>query len=971
MIEQLSAYELIEKKRSDDLNSMGYLLKHKKSGANIFLLDNDDENKVFYIGFRTPPSDSTGVAHILEHSVLCGSQNFPVKDPFVELAKGSLNTFLNAMTYPDKTVYPVASCNDKDFANLMHVYLDAVFHPNIYKEPKIFKQEGWHYDLTSLEDELEINGVVYNEMKGAFSSPDDVLDREVFNTLFPDTAYGVESGGDPKNIPDLTYEQFIEFHQSFYHPSNSYIYLYGNMDFVERLTFLDEFYLTFFEQKHVDSEIKMQEPFDKVKNVRKEYPISEGESEKENTYFAYNTAFSKTLDRELYYAFQVLDYALCSAPGAPLKQALIDAGIGKEVYSVYENGILQPYFSIVAKGTDEERLQDFLRIIEEVLNNQVCLGINKKSLYAGISYFEFKYKEADFGNYPKGLMIGLNALDSWLYDIQNPYMYIEANELFKTLKKYVETGYFEHLIQTYLIDNTHKSICVIVPKIGLATKREQELKDRLAQLKANLSQNELVELIEETKNLEVYQESEDKKEDIEKLPLLSREDLGKEAQPFINELVEEKGLKILHHEIFTNQVSYIKFIFDTTCVCQDELRYIALLRMFLGYIDTKNYKYADLFHEVNIATGGISTQSNIYVDSKNDDQFKMTFETRVKTLYDNTKEAMELVQEILFSSDFSDTKRLYEILLEQRSRMQSSMTSAGHSLAAIRALSKLSQSAALQELMSGISFYQFLDDLCNHFDEKKEKLVQTMNRLREQLLNEKNLLVDYTGTKEGLSQLSENVSTVTKHLKDDEQKNYEYYFKNEETREAFKTSAQVQYVCAAGNFKQKGLDYSGALRVLKVILGYDYLWMNVRVKGGAYGCMNAFTKTGDCYFVSYRDPNLSKTFEVYQGAAEFIKNFSSDEKTMTKYIIGAISDLDTPLNPSAKGSRSLTAYLSNVSFADEQKVRDELLACNGAAIQSMYQYVMAIMESEIICVVGNEEEIDKEHSLFSKIQHLF
>ncbi|NTV79374.1 MAG: hypothetical protein HGA25_09655, partial [Clostridiales bacterium] len=376
-IEELTSYEIIEKRPVSDLNSLGYLLKHKKTGARITLLSNDDENKVFYIGFRTPPTDSTGIAHILEHSVLCGSKNFPIKDPFVELAKGSLNTFLNAMTYPDKTVYPVASCNDKDFQNLIHVYLDAVFYPNIYKENKIFKQEGWHYEMEDSNDELTLNGVVYNEMKGAFSSPDGVFDREVFNSLFPDTTYGFESGGDPEVIPELTYDEFLAFHSRYYHPSNSYIYLYGNLDMAEKLKWIDEQYLSSFDQIEIDSAVGVQKSFETVRETKKEYSITDGESLKDNTYLSYNTVISTSLDKELYLAFQVLDYALCSAPGAPLKQALIDKGIGKDVYSVYENGIFQPYFSIVAKGANEEQKEEFLKTIHDVLEVQ-SKGIEKK-----------------------------------------------------------------------------------------------------------------------------------------------------------------------------------------------------------------------------------------------------------------------------------------------------------------------------------------------------------------------------------------------------------------------------------------------------------------------------------------------------------------------------------------------------------------------------------------------------------------
>ena len=449
-IKDLQTYEIITEENLSGIQTRGTLLRHKKSGARVLLMENDDPNKVFSIGFRTPPSDSTGVPHIMEHSVLCGSKNFPAKDPFVELVKGSLNTFLNAMTYPDKTVYPVASCNDKDFQNLMHVYMDAVFYPNIYQHEEIFRQEGWSYRLESPEGKLSYNGVVYNEMKGAFSSPESVLDRVVLNTLFPDTSYANESGGDPEEIPKLTYQQFLDFHRTYYHPSNSYIYLYGDMDMGEKLRWLDEEYLSGFEKMDVDSRIKYQEPFEEMVEKRIPYSIASDESLEDNTYLSYNKVIGTSLDRELYLAFQILDYALLSAPGAPLKKALTEAGIGKDIMGSYDNGIYQPIFSVIAKNANLSQKEEFLKVIGEVLQELVKNGIDRKALEAGINYHEFRYREADFGSYPKGLMYGLQILDSWLYDDTKPFIHIDVLDVFEFLKEKLDTGYYENLIQRYL-----------------------------------------------------------------------------------------------------------------------------------------------------------------------------------------------------------------------------------------------------------------------------------------------------------------------------------------------------------------------------------------------------------------------------------------------------------------------------------------------------------------------------------------
>ena len=504
-VKDLNQYELVQEKDLKDLKSKGYLLKHKKSGARIVLMENDDDNKVFSIGFRTPAEDSTGLPHILEHSVLCGSKNFPVKDPFVELVKGSLNTFLNAMTYPDKTVYPVASCNDKDFQNLMHVYMDAVFYPNIYKYDEIFRQEGWSYSLEDKDAELSYNGVVYNEMKGAFSSPEGVLDRVVLNTLFPDTSYANESGGDPEVIPQLTYEQFLAFHKKYYHPSNSYIYLYGDMDMEEKLLWLDREYLSQFDAEEIDSEIRFQEPFSEIKEVEIPYSIASDEEEEDNTYLSYSKVIGTSLDKELYMAFEILDYALLSAPGAPLKKALVDAGIGKDILGSYDNGIYQPIFSVIAKNANAGQKEEFVRVIENVLRDIAENGLNRKALEAGINYQEFQYREADYGRYPKGLMYGLQILDSWLYDDEKPFINIEALDTFAFLRSQMDTGYFEELIRRYLLDNTHGAIVVVKPERGRTARMDKELSEKLQAYKAGLSEEEVEELVRRTHELEAYQ----------------------------------------------------------------------------------------------------------------------------------------------------------------------------------------------------------------------------------------------------------------------------------------------------------------------------------------------------------------------------------------------------------------------------------------------------------------------------------
>ena len=970
-IEKLSAYRIVEKRKITDLNSDGYILKHKKTGANIVLLLNDDENKVFYIGFRTPPANSTGVAHIMEHSVLCGSKNFPVKDPFVELVKGSLNTFLNAMTYPDKTVYPVASCNDKDFKNLVHVYLDAVLYPNIYKEENIFRQEGWHYEMEDTQDDLTINGVVYNEMKGAFSSPDDVVEREIMNSLYPDITYGLESGGDPEVIPELTYEEFLDFHRKYYHPSNSYVYLYGNMDAAEYLDFIDENYFSAFDELKVDSEITREAAFDAPRELTKEYPVMENEDKAENTYLTYNISMGSSLDAELYVAMEVLDYVLCSAPGAPVKQALLDAGIGKDVYSTLENGIFQPYFSIVAKNAEEDQKEKFVETIQKVLTELVKKGLNKRSLEAAINHYEFQYREADFGSYPRGLMLGLQALDSWLYDESAPFLHIEANHTFEKLREAALTDYYEKCIEKYILKNNHRTVLTVRPVPGLTTRKEQQLSEKLQSYKETLSQAEKQRIVDQTAALRAYQEEESSEEALKTIPMLTREDMKKEAAGYVNEVLLSGDTTVLFHDIFTNGIGYLNLLFDLKQVPARLFPYVGVLKSVLMMVNTEHFDYGELFDEINIHTGGMKAAVNTYTNSKNLNEYKVTLELQVKALYQKKDKALELMKEILLTSRFDDTKRLYEILSEAKSRMQAAMTSAGHSTALIRTMSYFSPTAAVSEQISGIPQYRLLEELTGDFENKKEELCANLKELAKCIFRPENLMADLTATKECLEGLTDAVEELKKELYTTPISGEGFSPVFSKKNEGFMTAGQVQYVCRAGNFIRKGLPYTGSLKVLKVMMGYDYLWNQVRVKGGAYGCMCGFYRNGDGYFVSYRDPNLEKTIQVYEQAADYIRQVKLDERTVTQFIIGAVSELDTPMTPSTRGTYSRSGYLTGLSMEEVQKERDELLGTTKEQLRELYRYVQAFMESECLCVVGNGDKIKENRELFGQVDQLF
>jgi Zn-dependent M16 (insulinase) family peptidase len=966
-LKDLQAYEILEKRPIKDLNSEGIILRHKKSGARIAVISNDDDNKVFYIGFRTPPEDSTGVAHIIEHTVLCGSDKYPVKDPFVELVKGSLNTFLNAMTYPEKTIYPIASCNDKDFQNLMSVYMDAVFHPNIYKYQEIFKQEGWHYELESEDAPVTINGVVYNEMKGAFSSPDDVLSRQIMTSLFPDTTYANVSGGDPLYIPELTYEEYLDFHRRYYHPCNSYIYLYGDMDVAEKLAWMDEEYLSKYEAIELDSEIKLQKPFEKPVEVTHKYSISSTESEENNTYLSYNTVVETALDEKLYLAFDILDYALVSAPGAPLKQALIDAGIGSEITGGYDSGTLQPTFSIIAKNTNPEEKEHFLTVIRETLEGLVKNGLNKKSLLAGINSSEFRYREADFGHFPKGLLYGIQCLDSWLYDDMRPFLHLEALDTYRFLKEQVNTDYFEQLIQKYLLDNKHASVVIIEPEKGLNAKNEAVLEKKLAEYKAGLSEEEIKKLVENTRHLKEYQETPSLKEDLEKIPMLARSDMKKEAALFYNTELSVKEVPVIHHDIFSNGIIYLTMLFDIAHIPAEDIPYLGVLKAVLGYVDTKNYSYADFSNEVNIHTGGIGSTIGVYPSVKEKDDYKVKFEVRTKALYDKLPEAVNLMEEMLFTSKLCDEKRLYEIIAELKSRLQVSISSAGHSVASTRAMTYFSKAAAYKDT---ITFYEVLCDLEAHFEERKEALIAKLKELTEAIFTRENLLVSVTCEKEGLSIATAELEKFIPMLFETAKTTKKAEIIPVQKNEGFMDASQVMYVARAGNFRAHGFEYHGALRILKVIMEYDYLWINIRVKGGAYGCMNGYMKNGDTYFVSYRDPNLEKTNEIYDGIPAYIEQFTADERDMTKYIIGTISDMDIPMNPSTKGDRSMAAYLQNISYEEIQKERDQVIHATQEDIRNLKDMIASVLDEKNLCVIGNEETLQAHEDMFDNLKHL-
>ena len=607
-----------------------------------------------------------------------------------------------------------------------------------------------------------------------------------------------------------------------------------------------------------------------------------------------------------------------------------------------------------------------------MLKEQATNGIDKKALLAGLNYDEFKYREADFGRYPKGLLYGLQVFDSWLYDDNSPWINVEANATFAELKKEVEGRYFEELIEKYLLDNPHRTVLTLEPVPGLTDKKDEELKKKLADYKASLSKEEIAEIVKYTADLKEYQDTPDTPEDLEKIPLLELKDLKKESEKFIYEKKVENGVDILFHNIFTNGIVYLTYVFDLQDLDAKLISDVSVLKKVVGMMDTENYSYGDLFNEINIKTGGITGSISTYTDADDASKFKTTIEISVKVLHENLHYAFDLVKEIITKTKLGDTKRLKEIFGEQYARLQSDLAAAGHQTSAVRAMSYVSPAASVSDRTSGIGYLRHLEELISKIDtpEGSKEISDKLKYLCNAIFRAENLLVDVTCTDKEYAGIAEESKKFADSLFSGDYEKTGFEVETLRRNEAFKTAGQVQYVCRAGNFASKGLKYNGALRVLKVMMGYDYLWKNIRVIGGAYGCMSTFAKNGDSAFVTYRDPNLKNSIDVFEKASEYLRGFDEDERVILKYIIGAISDLDTPKTPSAKGTYGLSAYLCNAKMENIQRNRDELLGTTKETIRELSKYVDAFMEDKCLCVIGSSEKIDSEKNLFDNIEQL-
>ena len=961
-----SGFRLDRIERIDEINGTAYEMKHEKSGARLIYIDSPDSNKVFNIAFRTTPHNSTGVAHIMEHSVLCGSRKFPLKEPFVELVKGSLNTFLNAMTYPDKTMYPVASKNDKDFHNLMDVYLDAVFYPRVREDAEIVMQEGWHYELENADDELTYKGVVFNEMKGVYSSPDSVLERQMMRELFPDTTYGVDSGGDPDYITDLTYEEFQEFYRVHYHPSNSYIFLYGDMNIEEQLAFLNDEYLSHFDAIDVHTEVALQAPFTEGKVVS--YPYSVGSEEPTDNRTLHSFAYvlpDVTPEHSL--AFEVLTHALLTSPAAPLKQALVKAGIGSDISGYYLDSIRQPMWTVQATGSNLDKQADLQRIVESTLQELCDKGLDKELLEASLNSIEFALRESDFGGRPIGLAYIIRMMDNWLYD-NDPLELLHYEEALANIRKGLAGTYFEDLIRYSILNNNHKVLVSIYPERGLQERKDAEVKEHLATLKANMTSEEIDAIVEQTKRLKIRQETPDSDEALASIPLLELSDLN----PNI-EAVERRESKIGNTTVhfvptFTKGINYVGLYFKLNCLTEEELFYADILSDILGRIDTSERGYEALAKDINMNLGGLSSDITAISKDGKRDEFTPLMIVRAKALHSKLPDLCRLINEVVKKADYSDDQRLTELVQESKAIWDNEAFRRGNSIVSQRVMAQVSAVGKFRD-NGNLGYYQKISELASNpaalplLPEKLAEVARKIFRANNvdimfvgeegELEAFENLMKPFVETWDA-TELSDDVLQITRLSGND----------------GIVTAGKVQYVAQGGNFIDHGFKHVGPMSVLETILRYEYLWIRIRVQGGAYGAFANFYDDGNMIFCSYRDPNLLETLDVYKELPQYLRDFTLTDREMRKYIIGTMSSLDLPMTPALRGPRAMGMYFSGAKLEDKVEFRKQVIACKPEDIVALADVVEPVLNDNHICTMGNEQKIKDAGNVFDNIVSL-
>ncbi|PIR01664.1 MAG: peptidase M16 [Nitrospinae bacterium CG11_big_fil_rev_8_21_14_0_20_45_15] len=962
-------FKLLQKETIDELNSLALRFEHEVTGARVLVLENDDDNKVFSAGFRTPPANDRGVAHILEHSVLCGSRKYPVKEPFMELMKGSLQTFLNAMTFPDKTLYPVASRNKKDFFNLMGVYLDAVFYPEISENT--FKQEGWHYELAGADKALEYKGVVFNEMKGVFSSPESILDRSLAHSLFPDTIYGFESGGDPDAIPDLTYEEFKEFHRKYYHPSNSYLFLYGNGDTSEYLQYLQNDYLKDFKKMDVNSAISQQAPFAEPRRIQFNYPVALEESTEKKTFFIVGYRLGLASDQEHCLGFSILSHLLMGSSASPLRKALMDSELGSEVIGGgFDDNRLETIFAVGMKGTAPEHESKILDIIQSTLKKLAEEGIDEDMILSAVNSYDFKLREANFGGFSKGVVYNMQSMSSWLYDA-DPLMHLRYNDLMEKIKQESKNGYFENLIRKGFLTNNDQSQIVMIPEPGLSAKQAKEIEKKLQDIKSTLGTKEIDRLIKETQRLQELQATPDSPESLATLPQLGLEDIPHESERFPNEQKKESGPRILFHDLFANQIAYTQIGFNTECVPMEKLPYLSLLGTMIMGMGTNKRDYVAMSQRMGIHTGGIRPWH--FTSATTSDRHNITSYLFFggRGLMGKLDDLYDVITELLGEYNFDNSKRLVELIRSAKSDMEDSLIPHGNQYVLSRLQSYHSQLGRYNELTDGISSYHFLEKLLERAEQDPESVAEEFRKIAKMIFCQDNMLVNLTGEEKDYARFEGKTLALASIFPKSAPLVSELIFPDPAVNEGFMSASTIQYVGKGANLYDLGYEYSGKWSVLKSLLSASYLWDRVRVQGGAYGCMSSFDAlTGDYSFVSYRDPNLEETLKAYDETAQFLSKLDLSKEELTKTIIGCVGRLDPPLSADRKGSIAMVEQLTGKTYELKQQRREELLSTTLEDLRRFAPLFEQIRDKGKICVIGGEDKIKKSESLFGRLEKL-
>jgi Zn-dependent M16 (insulinase) family peptidase len=965
-MDKIFGFRLIETRFVKEANAECLFYEHLKSGARLLKIAADDPNKTFCIAFKTFPESDNGAPHIMEHSLLNGSLNFPVKSPFDVLIKGSLHTFLNALTSKDVTMYPVASMNQKDYFNLMHVYLDAVFNPMIYKDPRILKQEGWHHELENPDGPVVYKGVVYNEMKGSFSNPVRELWYQVFKILFPDNAYGFESGGYPATIPSLTQEDFIAFHKRYYHPENSYIFLYGDGDLDKELEFIDKKYLSTFERANNPVTISEQKPFATLKKVTGFYPFMDGTSIENQSFLSLNYVAGSGIDKTLTMALDLLCEVLVNQESAPVRLALQKEGIGEDV-SASSNNFQQNVVQILVQSANPQDIEKFYEIVKTTLKEIVEKGLDKKDVEGVLNRMEFQLREGNDAQ--KGFTYINQSFPAFMF-ANDPFIGLEYEKPLAEMKKALTGNYLESLIPLYFINNPHSLLLTLEPRPGLDTEKNKEVESGLKDYKSGLDNSALNLLVKETEELIAWQKREDSRAALETIPMLDLKDIDPVAAWHTFEETRVNGTTLLFHEEFTNDVVYINLFFDARTIPADMIPYTSLLSTIIGLMDTKNYSYGALNQALNIYTGGVFTSLSTFLENHDDLEMIPKFKVSSKALNSKSDKLFELAGEILRNTIYTDTERLKTLLSRHHSQLDAAIKRSGNRYTSIRLGSYYSNQGMFREKTEGLDYYWFISDLNKNFDTKADQIKAKLEQAASLLFTKENLVVATTCSQKDLEGFTKGLEDFISSLPSGKATYNQWNFNPGKKNEGIETASEVQYVMEGYDFKKLGYTWNGKMRVLSQILSTDWLQTRIRVIGGAYGGYSSVSPDGSFTFNSYRDPNLRETLKNYRSTVDYLKNFEADQKSMTRYIIGTIARIDQPMTPSQKGSQAASAYFTRRKQEDVQQDRNDILSTTADDIRGFSKMINDILDQKVICVYGNSEKINQEKDLFDNIIRL-